>query len=193
MASTAPWTGGTRDPARVDEVLAFWFGELTPKDWFWGGEAVDTKIRDRFKDLHEALREEGVPEGWRATARGTIAAVIALDQFARNLYRGDARAFAADASALALAKEALDRGLDRDMTKNERLFLYVPFEHSEDPADQVRSVELFTTLGDEGSLGFAVRHKAVIDRFGRFPQRNEALGRASTPEEIEFLNGPAPW
>ena len=180
----------TRKPAHIDEVLAFWFGELTPNDWFWGGEAVDTKIRDRFKDLHEALREEGVPEGWRATARGMIAAVIALDQFARNLYRNDPRAFAADASALALAKEALDRGLDRDMTKNERHFLYLPFQHSEDPADQARSVELFAAHGDERTLGFAVRHKAVIDRFGRFPHRNETLGRASTPEEMEFLNSP---
>lgn len=177
------------DPARIGEVLAFWFGELAPEDWFMGGEAVDAKVRERFSDLHEALRE-AVPESWRATARGAIAAVIALDQFPRNLYRGDARAFAADAAALALAKEALARGLDREMTEDERRFLYLPFEHSEDPADQERSVELFAALGDERSLEYAVRHKVVVDRFGRFPHRNEALGRASTPEEIEFLNGP---
>lgn len=183
-------TSSARDPARIDEVLAFWFGELTPEDWFAGGEAVDAKVRERFADLHEALREEGAPESWRATARGMAAAVIALDQFPRNLYRDDARAFAADAAALALAKEALARGLDRDMTEDQRRFLYLPFEHSEDPAEQERSVELFAALGDERSLEYAVRHRVVIDRFGRFPHRNEALGRASTAEEIEFLAGP---
>ncbi len=177
------------DPARIDEVLGFWFEELTSDDWFGGGEAVDERIRERFLALHEALRSH-VPASWRTTARGMLAAVIALDQFPRNLYRGDRRAFAADAAALGLAREALERGLDRGMSKEERKFLYLPFEHSEDPAEQARSVELFATLEDENTLYYAARHKEIIDRFGRFPHRNAALGRESTPEEIEFLKEP---
>ena len=177
------------DPSRIDEVLEFWFEELTPDDWFGGGEAVDDRIRERFLALHEALRE-GVPESWRATARGMLAAVIALDQFPRNLYRGSGQAFAADRAALALASEAIERGFDREMSTDERKFLYLPFEHSEDPRVQARSVELFASLDDAHTLGYAVRHKEIIDRFGRFPHRNEILGRASTPEEIEFLKEP---
>ena len=177
------------DPARAEEVLAFWFGELRPEDWFNGGDEVDSRIRERFLDLHEALRER-VPDEWRASARGTLAAVIALDQFPRNVYRGDPRAFAADAAALGLAREAVERGLDRGMSKDERKFLYLPFEHSEDPAEQARSVELYAALDDANTLEYAMRHKEIIDRFGRFPHRNAALGRGSTPEEIEFLKEP---
>lgn len=175
--------------ARIDEVLGFWFEELTPDDWFGGGETVDDRVRERFLGLHENLRDE-IPESWRATARGMLAAVIALDQFPRNMYRGDPRAFAADPAALALATEAVERGLDQEMSIDERKFLYLPFEHSEDPAVQARSVELFASLDDEDTLGYAVRHKEIIDRFGRFPHRNEVLGRESTPEEIEFLKEP---
>ena len=177
------------DPARIDEVLRFWFAELSPEHWFGGGEAVDDRVRERFLDLHENLRI-GVPAAWRATPRGMLAAVIALDQFPRNMYRGDPRAFAADAMALALAGEAIDRGFDRTMTDDERKFLYLPFEHSEDPSVQARSVELFATFDDDETLGYAERHKEIIDRFGRFPHRNEALGRESTSEELEFLNEP---
>ncbi len=177
------------DSSRIDEVLAFWFEELTPDDWFGGGDEVDDRIRGRFLALHEALRDE-VPESWRATARGVLAAVIALDQFPRNMYRSSHEAFAADPAALALATEAVERGLDRAMSIDERKFLYLPFEHSEDPAVQARSVELFASLDDEDTLGYAVRHKEIIDRFGRFPHRNEVLGRKSTPEEVEFLKEP---
>ena len=177
------------DSSRIDEVLAFWFDELTPDDWFGGGDEVDDRIRGRFLALHEALRD-GVPESWRATARGMLAAVIALDQFPRNMYRGDAQAFAADPMALALATEGIELGLDQAMSKDERKFFYLPFEHSEDPAVQARSVELFASLDDEDTLGYAVRHQEIIDRFGRFPHRNEVLGRESTPEEIEFLKEP---
>ena len=177
------------DSSRIDEVLAFWFEELTPDDWFGGGDEVDDRIRERFLALHEALRD-GVPESWRATARGMLAAVIALDQFPRNMHRGDPRAFAADPTALALATEAVERSLDRTMSIDERKFLYLPFEHSEDPAVQAWSVELFATLGNEETLGYALRHKEIIDRFGRFPHRNEVLGRESTPEETAFLKEP---
>ena len=175
--------------ARIDEVLRFWFEELTADDWFGGGDAVDDRIRTRFRELHEALRDH-VPESWRESARGMLAAVIALDQFPRNLYRGDPRAFAADRTALALAQEAIERRFDRELSNDERKFLYLPFEHSEDPAVQARSVQLFATVDDGESLGYAVRHKEIVDRFGRFPHRNDVLGRESTPEEIEFLKEP---
>lgn len=188
-ADAGPARGPDPDPARIDEVLGFWFGELTRDDWFGGGEAVDARVRERFLALHEALRVR-VPASWRAGARGMLAAVIALDQFPRHLYRGDRRAFAADAAALGLAREAVERGLDRGMSKDERKFLYLPFEHSEDPAEQARSVELYAAIDDANTLEYAMRHKEIIDRFGRFPHRNAALGRESTPEEIEFLKEP---
>ena len=177
------------NPSHIDEVLEFWFEELTSDDWFGGGDAVDARIRERFLGLHEALRSH-VPESWRTTKRGMLAAVIALDQFPRNMYRGDPRAFAADAAAIGLAREAIERGFDRTMSKDERKFLYLPFEHSEDPVEQARSVDLFSTLDEEDTLGYALRHQEIVDRFGRFPHRNEVLGRQSTPEEIEFLKDP---
>ena len=178
-----------KNPARIEEVLRFWFDELSPDDWFEGEEAVDSHIRARFQELHEALREQ-VPETWRSSARGCLAAVIVLDQFPRNMYRGTSHAFAADSAALSLANEALMRGFDRELSIDERKFLYMPFEHSENPADQVRSIELFGSLENELDLDYARRHKAIIDRFGRFPHRNAVLGRISSPEEIEFIKEP---
>lgn len=178
-----------KNPVRIEEVLKFWFDDLSPDDWFESDEAVDSHIRERFQELHGALREQ-VPETWRSSARGCLAAVIVLDQFSRNMYRGTSRAFAADGAALSLVKEALVRRFDRELSIDERKFLYLPFEHSENPAEQARSIELFGTLGDELALDYAHRHKDIIDRFGRFPHRNAALGRISTPEEIEFINEP---
>ena len=177
------------NPAQIEEVLKFWFDDLSPDDWFEAGEAVDKHIRERFRELHEALREQ-VPETWRSSARGCLAAVIVLDQFPRNMYRGTSRAFAADGAALSLAKEALALGFDRELPIDERKFLYMPFEHSENPAEQARSIELFGTLENELDLDYARRHKEIIDRFGRFPHRNAALGRTSSPEEIEFIKEP---
>ena len=178
-----------KNPARIEEVLKFWFDELSPDDWFEVDEAVDSHIRARFQELHESLREQ-VPETWRSSARGCLAAVIVLDQFPRNMYRGTSHAFAADSAALSLANEALMRGFDRELPVDERKFLYMPFEHSEDPADQVRSIELFGSLENELDLDYARRHKEIIDRFGRFPHRNAVLGRISSPEEIEFIIEP---
>ena len=178
-----------KNQARIEEVLKFWFNDLSPDDWFESNEAVDSHIRERFRELHEALREQ-VPETWRRSARGCLAAVIVLDQFPRNMYRGTSRAFAADGAALSLAKKALARGFDRELSIEERKFLYMPFEHSENPAEQARSMELFGTLDNELDLDYARRHKEIIDRFGRFPHRNAVLGRISTPEEIEFIKEP---
>ncbi len=175
--------------ARIDEVLEFWFEELAASDWFQGGDALDARIRERFRDLHEALREQ-VPTTWRVNAQAALAAVVVLDQFPRNMYRGNARAFATDGLALDIARHAIACGFDRELSEVQRKFLYLPFQHSEEKSMQSHSMELFESLGSETDLRYARRHKEIIDRFGRFPHRNEALRRASTPEEIEFLESP---
>jgi uncharacterized protein (DUF924 family) len=170
----------------VDSVLGFWFDELTPASWFVANAEVDRAIGQRFGDVH-ALLATGLPAGWPATARGQLAAVIALDQFPRNMFRGTAQAFATDASALRIAEAAIDAGLDRQLAAVQRQFLYLPFQHSEKASDQDRSIALYAALDNAQALDFARRHKAIIDRFGRFPHRNRALGRPSTAEEAAFL------
>ena len=178
----------TIDPgelAWVSKVLTFWFSELTEDDWFRKDDAIDAAIRQRFLPLHEELLGGGVADD--GPPRLTLAAIIVFDQFSRNMFRGKARAFAADAAALRLARSAVGRGIDAGMTGKERLFLYLPFEHSEDIADQEKSVELTLKLDDEGLLHYAKAHRDIVKRFGRFPHRNEMLGRPSTAEEIAFL------
>jgi len=179
---------GSTEPPWVGEVLAFWFEELREADWFARSEATDARIRERFLGLHEQLTQTA--DLTVASARSALATVLVLDQFSRNLFRGTARAFAADTQALRLARQTIDRGLDQEMTPMQRLFLYLPFEHSEDPADQVLSVQLIRRLGREDLTRYAEAHKAIIDRFGRYPHRNAALGRTSTAEELEFLQEP---
>ncbi len=175
--------------AAAEDVLSYWFGELPREKWFAKDAAVDAEIARRFGDLHECLSRE-VPASWRDSPPALLAAIIVLDQFSRNLRRDDARAYANDSVALGLAKEALERGFDAGLSRDELHFLYMPFMHAEDLAEQDRSVALFRTLGDPGSLDFAERHRVVIASFGRFPQRNAPLGRESTPAEIEFLRRP---
>jgi uncharacterized protein (DUF924 family) len=176
-------------PAMIDEILRFWFETLKPKDWYRKNPSIDAEIRTRFGGVYAAL-ENGVPESWLTTPEGWLAAIIVLDQFPRNMFRDDPRAFATDAQALALAKRAIAEGIDMQLSPEQRAFIYLPFQHVEDAADQARSVELFTALGNPNNLDFALRHKAVIDRFGRFPHRNAILGRASTEEEAAFLQEP---
>src|SRR5262245_58592235 len=174
------WVGG---------VLRFWFEETRPKQWFEKGEAFDAEVRRRFLALHEALAAQ--PAASLLTdARTVLAAVIVFDQMSRNMFRGSPRAFATDGKALELADAAIARGFDAGLSKDERMFLYLPFEHAESGEAQVRSVALTGSLGDPELTKWAEAHKAVIDRFGRFPHRNAALGRPSTPEEIDFLKGP---
>jgi uncharacterized protein (DUF924 family) len=173
----------------VDEVHCFWFGELSDADWFKSDDYIDARIRDRFLPLLERLVEQS--GGGAATPRAMLAAVIVLDQFSRNVFRGDPRAYAADPIARRLAKAAIGQGFDTVMTPPERMFLYMPFQHSEDRGDQLLSVNLCKALGNDDWTDYAVGHKAIIDRFGRFPHRNAVLGRPSTPEEIEFLKTPA--
>jgi len=176
------------EPAWVGEVLRFWFEALTQAQWFAKSDALDAQIRARFLGVHQQLMA-GMASAVSGP-RATLAAVIVLDQFSRNMFRGDPRAFAADATALRMAKHAVALGLDRAMAPTERLFLYLPYEHSEDAADQAVSLELTTALGNAFWTRYALAHKQIIDRFGRFPHRNAVLGRESTPEEIEMLQGP---
>jgi uncharacterized protein (DUF924 family) len=171
------------------EVLAFWFGEITGPQRFARDDAVDAAIRERFGALHAKLAAE-VPASWRVDPASTLAAVIVLDQFSRNLHRGSAKAFAQDPAALALARAAIARGDDAMLQPEERHFLYMPLMHSESLADQDDCVRLIEGLGMAEPLDFAKRHRDIIARFGRFPHRNAALGRETTPEEAEFLKEP---
>ncbi len=171
----------------IPQVLNFWFEQLEPAAWFSGAPELDDIIWDRFGDLRQELKATP-PDPADLDAAGHVAAVIVFDQFSRNMFRRSAEAFAADPLALALAEDAIARNLDLALHPREQQFLYMPFMHAEDPALQARCVELFSKLGIPGVVEFAEQHKAVIDRFGRFPHRNKALKRESTPEEIAFLN-----
>ena len=182
------------------DILDFWFSEgpdAFRKAWFVRDDAFDAEIRCRFDALLEPARE-GALDGWAATAEGALALLLVLDQFPRNLHRGTPRAFAADAKAQQVAREAvLARRLDLALAPTQRVFLYLPFEHSEAMADQDLSVALFEGLRDApqhrmpgGAIDFAWKHWLVIRRFGRFPHRNAALGRDSTPAELAYLAQP---
>lgn len=175
-------------PDWAHEVLNFWFSELEERDWWAKDTALDERIRVRFAGLHERLA--GIETGDVRGPEAILAAIIVLDQFSRNLFRGSARAYAADPVARRLAREAIAAGYDRDMPPAKRLFLYMPFEHSEDRADQHLSVELIAGIGRDDWSQYADAHKAIVDRFGRFPHRNAALGRVSTPEEIIAMQEP---
>jgi uncharacterized protein (DUF924 family) len=168
----------------VEAVLSFWFDELKPRAWFRTNPKLDAEIRRRFLGLWQELKA-ALPT--LSDAPTAVAAAVAFDQFPRNMFRGTAEAYATDALALQAARAALSAGLDRGLSDPERQFLYMPFQHSEDPADQQRSVELFSGLTIPGARRTAEAHKALIDRFGRFPHRNAILGRASTPAELEHL------
>ena len=173
--------------AAAESVLAFW-REAGPEKWFKKDTAFDDEIRARFLETYEAA-VAGKLSGWEQTAEGTLALILVLDQFPRNMFRGDARAFAADPLARAVAERALARGFDRSMALSDRQFLYLPFEHSETLADQERCCALFRSTGDADLLKWAELHADIIRRFGRFPHRNAVLGRATTPEEQAFLDG----
>jgi uncharacterized protein (DUF924 family) len=175
----------------VAEVLHFWFDELGESRWFARSEHTDAQIRERFLLLHERLvAEEGIDS---ALHRPLLAAVIVLDQFSRNLFRDTPRAYAADPIARRLARRAIVQGVDRAMTAQERLFLYLPFEHSEDRADQALAAELIARLGNDDWTRDALAHKAIIDRFGRFPHRNAILDRPSSADELERLKDREEW
>jgi uncharacterized protein (DUF924 family) len=173
----------------VGDVLTFWFDETKPEQWFKKDPAFDTGVHRRFLALHEVLAAY-ISEALFADARTALAAVIVFDQMSRNMFRDTARAFATDPQAFWIAQGAIAKGLDTGLTKDERMFLYLPLEHAEDRRAQEHCVLLMATLGDPELTKWAEAHKAIIDRFGRFPHRNSILGRPSTPEEIEFLKQP---
>jgi uncharacterized protein (DUF924 family) len=169
-----------------DEVLAFWRA-AGAKKWFTKDDAFDAEIRNRFLATYQAAAN-GELTAWEASAEGALALVIVLDQFPRNMFRGSARIYAADPRARAVADRAIAQGYDEQVAPSERTFFYLPFEHSEDPADQERCVALHRAAGDADGLKWAEHHADIIRRFGRFPHRNKLLGRATTPEEQAFLD-----
>lgn len=172
------------------DVLKFWFG-LGPKQWWRGPPELDQQIRDRFFDLWKEKRRLP-PESFLDDPLTAIAAVLLFDQFPRNMFRGSAEQFATDPLGLAIARGAVDRHLDEQLSDDERKFLYLPFEHSEALADQDRAILLFTALGDNDTLEFAKKHRDIIARFGRFPHRNAMLGRKPRADEIS-AGDVVPW
>jgi uncharacterized protein (DUF924 family) len=183
-----------------EEVLAFWFGREGEEGygefrevWFARDPNFDREIRGRFEGVYEKAAAGGL-EFWKEEARSCLALIVVLDQFPRNMFRGDTRMYATDGLALAAARHAIEQAYDRELARFQRVFVYLPFEHSEDLENQRLSVELFHRLaeetGQEDLLIYAVRHLKIIERFGRFPHRNEILGRRTTPEEAEFLKEP---
>ena len=171
------------------DILHIWFTELTPQQHFTKYATLDESIRTRFgPTLGAAARCELFP--WRATPEGRLAEILVLDQFSRNVYRDTPRAFAQDALALALAQELVTSGQDRSLPTAQRVFAYMPYMHSESALIHERALELFAQPGMENNLDFERRHKAIIDRFGRYPHRNAILGRTSTPEELALLSEP---
>jgi uncharacterized protein (DUF924 family) len=166
-------------------VIAFW-REAGPDRWFAKDEAFDQRFRAQCLALHEEAAR-GDLDSWLADPSGALALVLLLDQFPRNCFRGTPRMFATDAAARAVASAAIEAGHDRAIDPDLRVFLYLPFEHSEDPADQERAVALIAPLGPE-LLSYAEAHRDIIRRFGRFPHRNAILGRETTPEEQRFLD-----
>lgn len=173
----------------VGDVLAFWFEETPKEQWFKKDAAFDADVRRRFLALHEVLAGRKSEELF-ADVRTALAAIIVFDQMPRNMFRNSPRAFATDKKAMGVAVAVVARGFDLQMTKDERMFCYLPFEHAEDPLQQARGVALMAALRDPELTKWAKAHQAIIDRFGRFPHRNAVLGRPSTPEEVEFLEEP---
>jgi uncharacterized protein (DUF924 family) len=170
-----------------DEILRFWFIEHGEPDWFGGKPEFDAVLARRFAETHAAVAR-GEAIWWRQTPSGRLAEIIVLDQLSRQLHRNEARAFAYDPMALALAQQAVVAGDDMRVEPRRRTFIYMPYMHSEDLAGHEEAVRLFQQLGDEGTLKYEIMHRDCIARFGRYPRRNEALGRTSTPEEIEYVN-----
>ena len=168
------------------DVIEFWFVEHGYEDWFGGDADFDAKLSARFGNLHEQV-SRGEAWHWRETANGRLAEIIMLDQFSRQLHRGSPRAFAQDGMALVLAQEAIFEGADKEVELGRPMFFYMPFMHAESLVIQEEGVKLFEALGDENVLKYMTDHRDTIARFGRFPFRNKALGRKSTPEEVAYM------
>lgn len=170
-------------------ILQFWFHEISPAQWWKVDPDFDRLIAERFGDMHARADRCELFE-WRKEPQGRLAEIIVLDQFSRNIYRGDRLAFASDPLALALSQEAVAAGADRALTPQERAFLYMPYMHSESGVIHKVAEQLFKANGLQGNYDFELKHQAIIDRFGRYPHRNATLGRPSTDEELRFLTLP---
>jgi uncharacterized protein (DUF924 family) len=170
----------------ADDVLRFWFDELKPDDWFERKDATDEAIRRRFLELHERLKA-AVPSTDFDNPEDALAAILVFDQFPRNMFRGQARAFATDDIAAAIARRSVERGFDTAVPDARRLFFYMPLMHAENLADQEHCVSLISALPGD-LVKYAREHCDIVARFGRFPHRNRALGRENTPAEQAFLS-----
>lgn len=173
------------------EILNFWFEETKPEQWFQASEEFDRAITDRFEKDHE-FAMKGMYDTWMHEPEGCLALILLLDQFSRNMFRGTPKAFASDEKALSVAKHTLDKGYEQFFPPAKRGFIFLPYEHSENLADQDRAVELFATIKADQPVmyDYALKHREVIQEYGRFPHRNQTLGRESTPEEKEYLSQP---
>lgn len=173
----------------ADDVIQFWFQELTHEDWFKKNPALDKEIKKRFYDVYKK-GSVGELVNWRYSPLSALAEVIVLDQFPRNMFRDKKQSFATDPLALCVAQSAIDKGFDKELTDTQKSFLYMPFMHSESSEIHKAAELLFSAPGLENNYYYELKHKAIIDRFGRYPHRNKILGRRSRKEEIEFLKEP---
>jgi uncharacterized protein (DUF924 family) len=171
------------------EILRFWFEEIDPSQWWKKDDAFDQLIRARFSGIHARATRCELYD-WRADARGRLAEIVVLDQFSRNMFRGSPLSFASDTLALALAQEAVSVKADLALSPTERSFVYLPFMHSESLKIHAVAMDLYQRNGIQSNLDFEIRHKQIIERFGRYPHRNGILGRTSAEEELEFLQQP---
>ncbi|NNF15649.1 MAG: DUF924 domain-containing protein [Gammaproteobacteria bacterium] len=172
-----------------NDIIEFWFEELSPKDWWKKNPELDARISERFLSVHSQA-VCGELHDWRNTSHGRLAEIIVIDQFSRNMFRGKPESFASDNVAVVLSQEAIRAGADKPLNNNERAFLYMPLMHSESRRVHELAMIMYDQPGLENNFNFEKKHLAIIDRFGRYPHRNKILGRTSTSEEIEFLQGP---
>ena len=177
------------DIATADEVIAFWFSEPIRKQWFNAGEGLDEDIRQRFQPTWQAARD-GQLNHWEANADGALALVIVLDQLPLNMFRGQPDSFSTEAASREVAERAISSGLDQQLDAERQAMLYLPYMHSESMAHQQRAIDLFIAAGLDGNAKWAGHHRAIVERFGRFPHRNAILGRQSSADEIEWLASP---
>lgn len=170
----------------INKILTFWFKETTPKQKYNKDKDFDSLIKKEFEEIYWLVMA-GKTEAWRSTPEGRLAEIIVLDQFARNMFRNDKRSFTGDALALSLAREAISVGDEIKLPDEQKQFFYMPFMHSESREVHAEALKLFKERSNADGLKYEIMHKEIIDRFGRYPHRNEVMGRESTPEELEFL------